>query len=142
MPMKEQVVLNKLQIARVQKLIDALNGGQYKKAIGSLKRDNCFCVLGVACDLYAKATNKGKWANKYGNGIGWFITEDDSQSDVLPVKAVRDYFGITADSKFVTYYDLMQRNDITKQSFKTIAKFLQTRLDKIKNADIPSKAKN
>ena len=37
--------------------VEALRSGEYKQGIKQLKDSNdCFCVLGVLCDLYSKAT--------------------------------------------------------------------------------------
>lgn len=41
----------------------ALRSGEYKQATGVLNNGNGFCCLGVACDVYAKQTGKGKWGN-------------------------------------------------------------------------------
>lgn len=48
------------------KWIAALRSGEYKQGHGRLlsinnKDEQCFCCLGVLCDLYIKETNNGSW---------------------------------------------------------------------------------
>lgn len=38
------------------KWIQALRSGKYKQAIGSLRKPDGFCCLGVLCDLHSKET--------------------------------------------------------------------------------------
>ena len=40
--------------------VEALRSGDYVQGKGRLKEGGCFCVMGVLCDLHAKAT-EGKW---------------------------------------------------------------------------------
>ena len=44
------------------KLVEALQGGKYKKGIEALRRGDRYCCLGVACDLYKKHEGIGEWA--------------------------------------------------------------------------------
>lgn len=47
-----------------EKLCTALRSGKYKKAMCVLRSDensDCFCVLGVLCDIYHKETKDGEW---------------------------------------------------------------------------------
>lgn len=37
-----------------KKWVAELRSGNYKQATGGLRKGDCFCCLGVACDLYAK----------------------------------------------------------------------------------------
>lgn len=46
----------------VGKWVAALRSGEYEKTSGSLRRDGCFCALGVACDV----SGAGAWSgNEY-----------------------------------------------------------------------------
>lgn len=44
--------------------LTALRSGEYEQATGYLREGDAFCCLGVACDLYAKATGKGSWEQR------------------------------------------------------------------------------
>ena len=48
-----------------KKWVAALRSGDYEKTTRHLRTKNGFCCLGVACDLYEKATGKGKWKLGY-----------------------------------------------------------------------------
>lgn len=43
-----------------QKWVSALRSGRYKQGKTYLNADNCFCVMGVLCDIAVKA-GVGKW---------------------------------------------------------------------------------
>lgn len=63
-------------------LIAALRSGEYKQGRNALRTLDMFCCLGVACDLYAKATGEGAW------DLGAFAAGGDRHdaSLVLPVQ--------------------------------------------------------
>lgn len=53
---------------RIELLIEALRSREYKQArgvlgMGALKNRSpeCFCVLGLACEVYRQETGKGQW---------------------------------------------------------------------------------
>ena len=48
------------------KWAEALLSGDYKKGQGSLKKRDCYCVMGVLCDLHRKETGAGRWINLVG----------------------------------------------------------------------------
>jgi hypothetical protein len=41
-----------------EKWVKALRSGEYKQGMGTLKREDKYCCLGVLCDLHAKETGK------------------------------------------------------------------------------------
>ena len=43
------------------KLVEALRSGKYEKGIEALRREDRYCCLGVACDLYKKHEGIGDW---------------------------------------------------------------------------------
>lgn len=52
---------------RIKELwIEALNSGKYDQGKGFLRKDNCFCVYGVLCDLYAKEHEDVGWELQFG----------------------------------------------------------------------------
>lgn len=71
-----------------RKWLDALRSGEYKQGRGTLRSDNNFCCLGVACDIA-----------KEDLGIDWGIVQHssemtfDKEVNLLPV-SVKDWLGI------------------------------------------------
>ncbi len=53
----------------MQKWIDALRSGSYTQMRGSLRKGDCFCALGVLCDIYAKE-GIGEWIGDMFNTKG------------------------------------------------------------------------
>lgn len=49
-----------------RKWIAALRSGEFRQGRGQLRRDNSYCCLGVACELYRRE-NGGEWRH-LGNG--------------------------------------------------------------------------
>jgi hypothetical protein len=47
--------------ANLQAYLDALNSGEYQQCDQYLKHGNCFCAIGVLCDVYHKKTGLGEW---------------------------------------------------------------------------------
>lgn len=68
----------------------ALESGKYTQATGMLRNDIGYCCLGVACDVFRKATGRGKWVNK---GFGGFLLDGRLRDAVLP-STVADWFGL------------------------------------------------
>lgn len=69
--------------------VKALRSGEYKQARNRLRFDeDRFCCLGVACDLYAKATGNGVWDGDKDSGY-LFIIGDRRREVVLPYEVVK-----------------------------------------------------
>jgi len=70
-------------------LIAALRSGRYKKAGGSLRSGDCFCVLGVACDVY----DPEKWSSRPStiDAGHWVDTYMDGSASSLPLQVAKDY---------------------------------------------------
>lgn len=106
---------------RVLAWIQALESGEFTQVTEHLRgaEDNCFCVWGVACELYRRKTGVGKW-NLEGFQIGeTWICE--------PPIIVCKFFGVQFE-KLVKYDDqdeyLSGLND-AGYSFSEIAKLMR-----------------
>jgi hypothetical protein len=80
----------------VRKLIDALESGRYRQRIGSLRCEDTFCVLGVACDLVKEQVH-GEWQ---GVDSEYFILahEVHGHDDYPPDRVIRLYGFDTGES--------------------------------------------
>jgi hypothetical protein len=73
-----------------ERWIEALRGKyKNKKTIGRLRRRDCFCALGVLCDLFTKERGI-QWEMSY-NGAGYSLSNSVSY---LP-RSVRNWSGIS-----------------------------------------------
>jgi hypothetical protein len=68
----------------------ALESGKYKQGKYWLREADKYCCLGVACDVFRKATRLGLWYE------GDFIVGEEEERVVLP-KAVMDWFGLRSN---------------------------------------------
>ena len=89
--------MTRTQKGRVRRLITALRSGKYIKTVGTLKSTEpdgniSYCCLGVACDLFSKATKKGNWDEE---GV-FNISGQEGHSSVLP-KTVMRWYGFSSD---------------------------------------------
>lgn len=46
-----------------KKWVAALRSGEYQQGMDALRDGDRFCCLGVACDVYRKATGDGEWTD-------------------------------------------------------------------------------
>ena len=91
-------------------LIAALRSDKYKQTTGRLRDGDCFCVLGVACDL----ADPTKWELHF---YGWFYEDaSGSTSDW-----VRKHFGISPK----LWKDLVFLNDVQRLTFNEIADYIE-----------------
>jgi hypothetical protein len=110
---------------RLRKVIDALRSEKYCKATGMLcdisdKRNPCFCVQGVCCDLFAQ-TPEGKelqlrWEKANYAPKVVFVGRNIDTSVSMP-EVVQDYFGIS----YFRADTLLGWNDRENLSFPEIA---------------------
>ncbi len=133
----------------LSKWVKALRSGEYAQGFDKLKKDNCFCVMGVLTDLYVKENSSvATWAkSEIGN---WFYRDLETSSvSILPRsvsrwaglggfsllsgitvetdnplygKVLKTFGGESGFSLQVTPYQL---NDSRKFSFKELAKLLE-----------------
>lgn len=83
----------------VAKLITALRSGEYAQANGSLRKEDNYCCLGVACDI----SGLGQWEKKY---VDWkYVIRDENGDEVasdystLPYP-VAQWLGMASDGEF------------------------------------------
>ena len=96
-------------------LIEALESGKYEQGFGALKGYTCFCVLGVACDIY----NSDNW-----DSVGYshyFKSLTGRRHLDCPPDEVINYFGM----KNGLPAKLVELNDSQCYNFREIAKYLR-----------------
>jgi len=99
--MTQKHELSQQQYNNLQKLISALRSNKYKQGVGYLRRDDCYCCLGVACDLFSC----DRWRLQ-----GNIFTYLDYQH-ILPLE-VRHYYGFPSEYGCIFEdYDLVYLND-------------------------------
>lgn len=108
-----------------KKWVQALRSGEYKQGKGSLRVNDEFCVLGVACDLASKAGVVTQI--KYHDGSYSY----DSCSYIAPI-GVMDMFGICSDgAKYKTAGRISITTTLTEQndngmSFSALADLIES----------------
>lgn len=90
------------EMKRRRKLLtDALRSGDYDQCKSYLRDNGGFCCLGVACDVFAKETGRGRWVGL--EDLGWhFQIGEQTRSRRLPDK-VMGWYGFADNS--VAYPD-------------------------------------
>lgn len=114
-----------------EKWLQALESGQYKQGKDVLRDDeDCFCCLGVACDLFIPETvDQGGYGYWYGEGA-------DCEDSVAPKSVVEKLHLLSQNGKIAgrDEYEpnscLAQLND-NGQTFKQIAAFIRENPEKI-----------
>lgn len=115
-----------MNLERMKLWTKALRSGKYKQTRGTLAKVNkrgipqSFCCLGVACEVYAKATGKE---------FNWYFNAEGS---VLP-NTVKKWFGMKTWGGTYTpsksYWDgtrdLIGDNDTAKRNFNKIADIIE-----------------
>lgn len=97
--------MTKKTISNMRLWAKELRGGKYKQAQGRLRRDDRFCCLGVACDLFSKQSKRNpQWEHLLGDYsfLGWCGTLDEkvlnwlglTQKDQLELVHVNDFRSI------------------------------------------------
>lgn len=112
-----------------KKWVEALRSGDYKQTTGYLKRDNCFCALGVLCDLYIKEQSLCEWTDSYcGKGYLAIQKKNDpySRSIAALISCIVDWAGCSADPKVNGEY-ISRLND-TGIPFSKIADLIEAEL--------------
>lgn len=103
--------------------VAALRSGEYEQWRGALRNEDRYCCLGVACDVYAKATGEGEWDGHD------FIVPDPSVPGLLP-GAVREWLGLAVGNKgwMQKGLSLTARND-AGATFAEIADLIESEPD-------------
>ena len=81
-----------------KKWITALRSGNYDQDREFLRTKEGFCCLGVACDVYRKATGKGEWNNI--SPHGYYFEWGDSNEDTILPAPVMEWIGLCNDTGF------------------------------------------
>lgn len=116
--------------SRIKLWIKALRSGKFRRATGKLRgRGNRRCCLGVGCDVFAKATGRGRWQNEKSHAP--FVVGNESSSSVLPVP-VYLWFGLSDSNPYIydepssgLVSDAARCNDDLRFSIKKIAASIQ-----------------
>lgn len=121
--------LNKKYKERVKLFVDALESGEYKKAIGTLGRKvgkkQTYCAEGLLCEIYRQRTRKGSWVEEPNNYNRLSFCLSLRPTDISAPEEVTNYF--FGDEETASSLDLIQKSD-NKWSFARIAKFLRKEL--------------
>jgi hypothetical protein len=118
-------VLNK---NRVDLLVHALLSGEYTQARSALcvegdSGERRYCCLGVACDVYSKATGEGKWddAPSPGGNIRFWHNNYMRYSYAVLPEQVQAWYGLSGYQEDA----MVQLNDTHKAEFPAIAEWLK-----------------
>jgi len=75
-----------------EKWIAALRSGKFKQTRGFLRREDKFCCLGVACEVYRRETGLGEWSENKAASVP-FCQAFLGQGTVLPSE-VKEWLGL------------------------------------------------
>jgi len=111
-----------------KKLIKALRSGKYRKTKGCLRsRDNCYCVLGVVCDLVKPGKVVARDDINSGCMYSDFLFEIYHGKDKIRGSGG----GLSDELKDITGIDiyeeglLAKRNDSNNESFSRLADYIE-----------------
>jgi len=114
-------------MSSLDRLIDALESGEYNQITEFLKLGDCFCFAGVMCDLFHKETGEGQWEYKESPSgeppYAYFRLQTPTgpwTTSTFPPPEVVEYFGIFWE----TAMRLINLND-QGSSFKELAQRLR-----------------
>jgi hypothetical protein len=104
------------------KFVEALESGEFKQTKGVLRKDDCHCALGVACELYARSTGKAKWGKDDDNSTYEFKTDHWSLSYTVP-PVIWKFLGLSG----FEVDEIVEMNDgkEDQKTFSEIAKVLR-----------------
>lgn len=111
-----------------KKWVAALRSGEYQQGRNSLREGDCFCCLGVACDLFLKDGNEIRIEVE----LDKYMTYDGKSAD-LPV-SVQRWLGLkTSLGKFgVTHHETLAFcNDNLGLTFEAIAKTIEANTESL-----------
>jgi hypothetical protein len=120
------------------KWVAALRSGEYQQGRGELRSiSNCFCCLGVLCDLYDKDRKQKKKKSikitnpKYDGNKNFACFKYGNQTDFLPA-AVRVWAGMSSNKGWLNGIHLSGLNDgdyDKHYTFKDIAKIIKKNIE-------------
>jgi hypothetical protein len=78
---------------RIRLWASALRSGRYQQATGALRKDDGFCCLGVACEVYRLETGRGEWLPRGDGDMGapFLIDDTDALDDVAMPHLVAEW---------------------------------------------------
>jgi hypothetical protein len=102
----------------------------FPQAKGELRSKDGFCCLGVACEIYRRATGQGEWVESNFQGHIYYIFKISESSRHLHYQAlpreVQEWLGLSRSlGENWSGASLARMND-TGQSFQSIADFIAT----------------
>lgn len=104
-----------------QRWVEALRSGQYKQGSGGLKINNCYCCLGVLCELHRQDfSGKGWQRNSQHGGQFSYILRDAVN---YPPEEVSNWVGLNS-----SVYDLLAEVNDAGADFPTIASLIEEML--------------
>lgn len=104
---------NRTEKSLKERWIEALRSGRYKQARGRLRKGDCFCCLGVLCDLYdPSGWEMPSGETMYRDSISYLPNEINRVS------------GITGNLEL----QLAEMNDSGRKSFAEIADWIEANL--------------
>lgn len=62
------------------------DGVKFGQIRGSLRKEDSFCCLGVACEVHRQLTGEGYWRSEM-----FVDSEDSRRASFIPLKVVEDY---------------------------------------------------
>ncbi len=110
----------------------ALRSGEYKQATGALRKDDCFCVFGVLCDIYSKKNNE-PW-KKTNTTCTPGTHEIDGTTDCVPDQVykwagIQVVFGVSdAFIDLPKVNTIINLNDNDNKTFPEIADYIEANL--------------
>lgn len=104
-----------------QRWVEALRSGQYKQGSGGLKINNCYCCLGVLCELHRQDFPGKEWQRKNQNGGQFSYILKDAVG--YPPKEMSDWTGLDPLA-----YDLLADANDSGADFPTIASLIEEML--------------
>lgn len=119
----------------IERWVAALRSGSYTQGKRVLRMGNCYCCLGVACEVFRQDTGQGEWVEMEGVGIlppiFEFKMEGDRESAILP-KAVTAYLGLPSTpprtvsfNPTINGFTLADHNDEMGATFDDIARMIE-----------------
>ncbi len=105
-----------------EKWVKALRSGKFRQTRHELRngRRREFCCLGVATELYRKATGNGGWDKE-----GFFINRGERDGGACPV-AVQEWLGLRTDTgNMPNEPALTEYNDVHEADFNQIADVIE-----------------
>jgi hypothetical protein len=110
------------------KWISALRSGDYKQTFGRLRKDDCFCVMGVLCDVvYKENVLDISW-----KAVGGIYYIDNN--DTMISQKISNFVGLSIRPVIINEYHIKRINSLTRMndrynySFNELADIIEDQL--------------